>query len=66
MSVVFVMVPVALLLAAAAVVGFVWASRDGQFDDVDTPQHRVLFDEPQAESSESVKPTTPGIPGNGS
>lgn len=45
MSVVFVMAPAALLLAALAVGAFVWATRDGQFDDTDTPAHRMLFDD---------------------
>lgn len=54
MSVVFVMAPVALLLAAIAVGAFIWATRDGQFDDVETPAHRVLFDESNpAEESET-------------
>lgn len=45
MSVVFVMAPIALLLAAVFVGAFIWASRDGQFDDTDTPAHRVLLEE---------------------
>ena len=46
MSVVFVMAPVALLLAGIAVAAFIWATRDGQFDDVETPAHRMLFEDP--------------------
>ncbi|QDU91031.1 Cytochrome oxidase maturation protein cbb3-type [Pirellulimonas nuda] len=45
MSVVFLMAPIALLLAAAAVAAFIWAARDGQFDDTQTPSHRMLFDD---------------------
>lgn len=45
MSVVFVMAPIALLLGAIAVGAFIWATRDGQFDDTETPAHRMLFDE---------------------
>ncbi|GMV25301.1 MAG: hypothetical protein AMXMBFR58_13320 [Phycisphaerae bacterium] len=41
MSVIFVVLPVAVLLAALAVAGFIWAARQGQFDDVDTPAYRV-------------------------
>ena len=41
MSVIFVVLPVAVLLAALAVGGFIWAARQGQFDDVDTPAYRV-------------------------
>ena len=48
MSVVFVMAPVALVLAAAAVTAFIWAARDGQFDDTETPAHRMLFEDQEA------------------
>jgi cbb3-type cytochrome oxidase maturation protein len=45
MSVVFVMAPVALALAAVAVTAFIWAARQGQYDDVDTPPQRMLLDD---------------------
>lgn len=45
MSVIFIMAPIALLLAAVAVGAFIWATRDGQFEDTETPAHRMLFDE---------------------
>ena len=43
MSVVYILLPVATLLAIAAVAGFIWAVRRGQFDDLDTPAIRVLY-----------------------
>jgi len=45
MSVIYVLLPVAILLAVAAVTAFIWAVCRGQFDDLDTPAVRVLFDE---------------------
>lgn len=45
MSVMFVLLPVALLFAAAAVGVFVWAARTGQFDDLETPSIRILHDD---------------------
>ncbi len=45
MSVIYVLLPVATLLAAAAVAGFIWAVRGGQLDDLDTPPIRVVYDE---------------------
>jgi len=45
MSVIYVLLPLAVLLAIAFVAMFIWATRDGQFDDVSTPQVRVLFDD---------------------
>jgi cbb3-type cytochrome oxidase maturation protein len=41
----YVVVPVALLVALAAVLAFAWAVRSGQFDDVDTPALRILSDD---------------------
>ncbi|MFM8558151.1 MAG: cbb3-type cytochrome oxidase assembly protein CcoS [bacterium] len=50
MSIIAVVLPLALLVVAAAVAGFVWAARSGQFDDTETPAARVLADdaEPRA------------------
>ncbi len=45
MSMVFVLLPLSLILAGTAVGVFVWAARRGQFDDLETPAHRVLFEE---------------------
>lgn len=59
MSVVYVMLPVALLMAGAALAAFVWAARRGQFDDVDTPQHRMLFDDEPARSRQQDDCSSP-------
>lgn len=45
MSVLFIVLPLALLVVAVAVFAFVWCARSGQFDDLDTPAVRVLHDE---------------------
>lgn len=45
METIFVLLPLALLIAAIAVGFFVWAATTGQFDDLDTPAIRVLFDD---------------------
>lgn len=45
MSVIYLMIPLALLLAAAALVGFIWSIKRGQLDDLDTPPNRMLFDD---------------------
>lgn len=44
MSVLFVAVPAALTFAIGAVIAFLWASRTGQFDDLETPPLRMLHD----------------------
>jgi len=45
MSVLYVILPVALIVVFLAVIAFVWAARKGQFDDLDTPAMRALHDE---------------------
>jgi cbb3-type cytochrome oxidase maturation protein len=45
MSVLYVALPVALLLAAAAVLACRWCARDGQFDDLVTPPIRMLVED---------------------
>ena len=45
MSVVYVLLPLALLIAGAGVAAYIWAVRSGQFDDLDTPAYRVLHDD---------------------
>ena len=45
MSVMFILLPLALLLAGIALGVFVWAARAGQFDDLDTPALRILHED---------------------
>jgi cbb3-type cytochrome oxidase maturation protein len=45
MSVMVILIPLALLAAASAVVAFVRATREGQFDDLDSPPLRMLDDD---------------------
>ena len=45
METIFVLLPLALLIAGIAVGFFVWAARSGQFDDLETPALRILFDD---------------------
>ena len=50
MSVLYVALPVALILAVIAVIAFVVQVRTGQFDDLETPPRRMLFDDVETES----------------
>ncbi len=45
MSIIYFLLPISLLLALVAVCGYLWASRSGQFDDLDTPPLRMLHDD---------------------
>ncbi|GAB5518466.1 MAG: hypothetical protein RhofKO_07170 [Rhodothermales bacterium] len=45
MTILYLLVPLALLLAGVAVYGFCWSVRDGQYDDTETPAIRMLTDD---------------------
>jgi len=45
MSVIFIILPLAIVLAGVFVVGFCLSARHGQFDDLDTPPWRAIFED---------------------
>ena len=45
MSVIFIVLPLALVIVAVAVGAFVWATKRGQFDDLETPAIRAVHDD---------------------
>ena len=45
MSMLFALIPLAMLLLAFAIWAFFWAVRSGQFDDLDTPAVQILLDD---------------------
>jgi cbb3-type cytochrome oxidase maturation protein len=45
MTVLYLVVPLALAIVAVAVVAFVWAARNEQFEDLDTPAVRMVHDD---------------------
>ncbi len=50
MSVLYVALPLAILLGAAALVACVRCIRSGQYDDLETPAVRMLIDDKKIES----------------
>ena len=45
MSILYILVPLAVLMSGGAVALFAWATRKGQFDDLETPALRILVDD---------------------
>ncbi|MGB2109606.1 cbb3-type cytochrome oxidase assembly protein CcoS [Marinobacter sp. UBA3607] len=45
MHIVMFLVPLMLLLVALGVFLFSWAVKNGQYDDLDGPAHRILYDD---------------------
>ncbi|MDX2194170.1 MAG: cbb3-type cytochrome oxidase assembly protein CcoS [Gemmatimonadales bacterium] len=58
MSVLYLVLPLALVLVTAAVLGYVWASRQGQFDDLTTPAMRMVHDD-QVTAARPAPPPAP-------
>ena len=58
MEVLFIAIPLTLMIVIAAVVLFLWAMKNGQFDDLDTPAHRALLEE-SPHSEQPISPPTP-------
>lgn len=45
MEILKVLIPMALFLGSFFVFLFIWATKSGQFDDLDTPSRRILLDD---------------------
>jgi len=55
MSVIFLLIPLSILIAACFLGAFIWAVRSGQYEDTCTPSMRLLLEE------QNVKPKTKSL-----
>ena len=55
MSVVFILVFAAIILASVFLVAFIWSVKNGQYEDTYTPSVRILFDDPEVKNEEEEK-----------
>ena len=69
MNALYLVLPLALVIAAGAVLAFAWSVRSGQLDDLDTPPCRLLLDEPNhaaiAPSAQTSARAAPARPTEG-
>lgn len=56
MDIIFVTIPVTLIFIAVAVAVFFWATRNGQYDDMEGPANRILFDDEPQNTASTAKP----------
>ena len=54
MTSLFVLIPISLLLLGVAIWAFVWSVNHGQFDDLESPSVRILFDDDLVGSREHI------------
>lgn len=45
MTILYLLIPLAVLLMAVAIGFFIWTIRSGQYDDLEGPAHRILMDD---------------------
>lgn len=45
MNIILILIPVAFLLAFGFVATFIWCAWRGQYDDLETPAHKILLDD---------------------
>lgn len=45
MDIIYILIPLSILIVGIAVSVLFWAIKSGQFDDMDSPAHRILFDD---------------------
>jgi cbb3-type cytochrome oxidase maturation protein len=55
MEVIYIVLPLAIALAGVALLAFLWAVRRGQYDDLDTPPCRALFEDTEAQPARLSK-----------
>jgi cbb3-type cytochrome oxidase maturation protein len=53
MSVIFILIPIALIIAGGFLYAFFWATKDGQFDDTYSPSVRILLDNEKSNKNHS-------------
>ncbi len=59
MDILFLLIPISFVFIGLAIALFFWASKNGQFDDLEGPAHSILFDDDKAmQSSTSIGDTS--------
>ncbi|MCC6274407.1 MAG: cbb3-type cytochrome oxidase assembly protein CcoS [Leptospiraceae bacterium] len=45
MTALYIMIPIALVIATSALIFFMISMKSGQFEDIEAPKYRMLFDD---------------------
>lgn len=58
MDIIFLLIPIAIILAGCAIWAFFWSVNTGQYEDLESPAHSILFedDEDLIPDDAKVKP----------
>lgn len=56
MNILYLLIPIAIILAGLAIWGFFWSVNSGQYDDLDSPAHSILYDDDEHLIPDDAKP----------
>lgn len=56
MSALYYLLPMSLLIVAAALAIFIWSLKRGQYDDMDSPANRIIFEDREERARFDDKP----------
>ena len=56
MSILYLLIPLAVVLMIVAAAFFLWTVRTGQYDDLEGPAHRILMDDDDPMIPENARP----------
>ncbi|HEB91248.1 MAG TPA: cbb3-type cytochrome oxidase assembly protein CcoS [Deltaproteobacteria bacterium] len=59
MTILLVLIPLGIVLLGVAIVAFVWAVRNGQFEDLEGEGERILFDDEPSLPSDGERQASP-------
>ncbi len=45
MDIIFLLIPIAMVLAGCGIWAFFWSVNSGQYDDLESPAHSILYDD---------------------
>jgi cbb3-type cytochrome oxidase maturation protein len=45
MDILYLLIPLAVVIMIVAVTAFIWAVKNGQYEDLEGPAHRILMDD---------------------
>jgi cbb3-type cytochrome oxidase maturation protein len=56
LSVLYLLIPLSIVIAAVALAAFLWAVHRGQFDDLEGPAYRALLDDDHEPTRKDYRP----------
>jgi cbb3-type cytochrome oxidase maturation protein len=56
-EIIIILIPLALLLSGCFIYAFIWSTKKGQYDDLETPRFRMLLDDEKIQHTKQTAST---------